>query len=135
MKKLDKVLSIAVIMLMLVSVCTNVFAGSVLDQMNGKANLNGADTKIGTIGNTILTIITTVAMVLAVVLIAVLGIKYMMGSTEEKAEYKKSLIPYIVGAVLVFGAGAIGRMVVGWLKIFINVWRKEHEVIYDHKEY
>lgn len=114
MKKLDKVLSIVVIMLMLVSACTNVFAGGVLDQMNGKANLNGADTKIGTIGNTILTIITTVAMVLAVVLIAVLGIKYMMGSTEEKADYKKSLIPYIVGAVLVFGAGAIGRMIVGF---------------------
>ena len=31
MKKLDKVLSIAVIMLMLVSVCTNVFAGGVLE--------------------------------------------------------------------------------------------------------
>ncbi len=112
MKKLNKVLSIVVVMLMLVSACTNVFAGDVLNQMTGKADLGPASGKIGTIGNTILTIITTVAMVLAVVIIAVLGIKYMMGSTEEKAEYKKSLIPYIVGAVLVFGAGAIGRMVV-----------------------
>ena len=28
----------------------------------------------------------------------------MMGSAEEKAEYKKVLIPYLLGAVLVFGA-------------------------------
>ena len=114
MKKLDKILSVVVIMLILASVCTSVFATDVLNQMNAKANIGDAGNKIGGIGNTILTVITTVAMVLAVIIIAVLGIKYMMGSTEEKAEYKKSLMPYIIGAVLVFGAGAIGKMVVAF---------------------
>ena len=46
-------------------------------------------------------------MVLAVGIIFVIGIKYMMGSAEEKADYKKSMIPYIVGAVLLFSASAI----------------------------
>ena len=27
----------------------------------------------------------------------------MMGSVEEKAEYKKTLKPYLIGAILVFG--------------------------------
>ena len=31
----------------------------------------------------------------------------MMGSAEEKADYKKSMIPYIVGAVLIFASTAI----------------------------
>ena len=33
----------------------------------------------------------------------ILGIKYMLGSLEERASYKRSMLPYIVGAVLLFG--------------------------------
>ena len=40
------------------------------------------------------------------------GIKYMMGSASEKAEYKKTMIPYLVGAILIFGASAITKVVV-----------------------
>ena len=31
----------------------------------------------------------------------------MLGSVEEKAEYKKTLMPYIIGATFVFAASAI----------------------------
>ena len=31
------------------------------------------------------------------------GLKYMLGSVEEKAEYKKTLLYYLIGAVLAFG--------------------------------
>ena len=31
-----------------------------------------------------------------------IGIKYMLGSVEEKAEYKKTMLPYFVGAILIF---------------------------------
>ena len=41
----------------------------------------------------------------------VLGIKYMMGSAEEKAEYKKTMIPYVVGAILIFAATTIANAV------------------------
>ncbi|MEI3401230.1 MAG: hypothetical protein V8R51_02250 [Clostridia bacterium] len=44
----------------------------------------------------------TVGIVLSVVILIILGIKYMMGSAEEKAEYKKTMIPYLIGAVSVF---------------------------------
>lgn len=116
MKKAYKALSVLMIVLMVAFTCTNVFATSadqVLAGMTGKDTSVNSGTIVG-IGNKILTIITYVGMVLAVVLVAILGIKYMMGSTEEKAEYKKSMIPYLVGAVLVFGASAIGRMVVNF---------------------
>ena len=44
----------------------------------------------------------------------VLGIKYMMGSAEEKAEYKKTFIPYIVGALLLFAASALVGVLYNW---------------------
>ena len=34
----------------------------------------------------------------------IIGIKYMLGSVEEKAQYKKSLLPYIIGAVILFAS-------------------------------
>ena len=33
----------------------------------------------------------------------IIGIKYMFGSVEEKAQYKKILLPYFWGAIMVFG--------------------------------
>lgn len=66
-----------------------------------------ASTAVGNFGNNILGIVSTGASVLAVIILIVLGIKYMMGSAEEKAEYKKTLLPYVIGALFVFGAGAI----------------------------
>ena len=35
----------------------------------------------------------------------------MMGSAEEKAEYKKTLLPYVIGAVLIFAASTIAGVV------------------------
>ena len=57
--------------------------------------------------NVIFTIITNIGMVVAVLMSAFTGVKYMLGSAEEKADYKKDLIPYFVGAILLFGISAI----------------------------
>ena len=49
----------------------------------------------------------TVGIVVAVITLLILGIKYMMGSASEKAEYKKTMILYVVGITLLLGASAI----------------------------
>lgn len=49
--------------------------------------------------------------VLAIICLIVLGIKYMMGSVEEKAQYKKTLLPYFIGALMVFGIGNLLEVV------------------------
>ena len=41
---------------------------------------------------------------IAVGALMIIGIKYMMGSVEEKATYKKSMIPYFIGCFILFGA-------------------------------
>lgn len=111
MKKAYKVLSVLMIVLMVMAICANVFAAVDPDKIISDKETN-ADSTITDIGSTILSIITSVGIVLAIIVVAVLGVKYMMGSTEEKAEYKKTMIPYLVGAVLVFGASAIGKGVI-----------------------
>ena len=35
----------------------------------------------------------------------------MMGSAEEKAEYKKTMLPYLIGAVIVFAASILVKWV------------------------
>ena len=116
MKK-AKVISVIAIVLMLACVCTSVFAtGRQVDigQIQSKGNIsdNSIDA-MESLGGTIIKYITNAAMVIAVVMVAALGIKYMVGSAEEKAEYKKSLLPLLIGAILVFGAAAIARVIVG----------------------
>lgn len=39
----------------------------------------------------------------AIICLIILGVKYMMGSVEEKATYKKTLFPYFIGALMVLG--------------------------------
>ena len=73
----------------------------------GTADVGG----IQNIGNEIIRILTTAGVVISVVILIVLGIKYMMGSAEEKAEYKKTLMPYVIGAGLVFAASAVATVV------------------------
>lgn len=56
---------------------------------------------------TIAKAIVYVGLVISIVMIMVLGIKYMMGSVEERAEYKKTLVPVLIGTLLIFTTGTI----------------------------
>ena len=79
------------------------------------ANVTPTDVKgtetVKTLGNQITGLIQTVGVIASVVILMILGIKYMMGSAEEKAEYKKTMIPYLIGAVLLFAASFLATSV------------------------
>ena len=77
------------------------------DPSGFKASEGTATQQVQNFGQNILGIVSMGASILAVIILIVLGVKYMMGSAEEKAEYKKTLLPYVIGALFVFGAGAI----------------------------
>lgn len=66
--------------------------------------------------STLFNIFSIVGAAVAVIVGIVIGIKYMIGSVEEKAEYKKMLVPYIVGCVVVFGAFGIWKLVIVMLE-------------------
>ena len=90
----------------------------ILDNIDGYDKPNDLDTatsgKIETVASKILTAITNVGIVVAVLILAILGIKYMLGSVEEKAEYKKDLVPYIVGAFLLLGITTFVTILMQW---------------------
>lgn len=112
MKKMSKVLSIMLMAMMVVMIATNVFA--IPDDITPKTIDGTSPVNVGgitSIGNDIVKIITTGGVVVSVVILVVLGIKYMMGSAEEKAEYKKTLMPYVIGAGLVFAASSVATVV------------------------
>ena len=61
-------------------------------------------------------ILLTIGIVVAVLTGAIIGIKYMLGSVEEKADIKGLLIPYIAGCVIIFGSFAIWKLIVTLLQ-------------------
>ena len=112
MKKLLKILPILMTVLMVLMAVAPVFA----DDFDPFSNINvsapeNAET-FWSVGNNVLGVIQIVGTVIAVGVLMVLGIKYMMGSAEEKAEYKKTMLPYIIGAVILFAAVNIAKAVV-----------------------
>lgn len=68
-------------------------------------------TKVKEMGNVIVGIIQTVGVVASVAILSVMGIKYMFGSMYEKAQYKETMIPYLIGAVLLFASSTIVNVI------------------------
>lgn len=61
------------------------------------------ETYLQKLGNNIIGPIRVIGSLVSVIAIIIIGIKYMLGSVEEKAQYKETLGPYFLGAVFVFG--------------------------------
>ena len=110
--KISKVFSILAIVIMLLASVSNVaFALSIGNVSIESDKTGSATTSISGVGGKIIGIVQTAGTIFSVVVLVVLGIKYMMGSAEEKAEYKKTMVPYIIGAVIVL----LAVNIVGWV--------------------
>ena len=105
-KILSKMLTILLIIVAVASVASSVMAA----KDPGSITITDSN-DFDSIGGRIIGMIQSVGSIAAVAVLVVLGIKYMMGSTEEKAEYKKTMLPYVVGAILIFAASNIASMV------------------------
>lgn len=123
---MKKTLKLLVVMLMaMVVVCTStpmVFASGNNNKTDSAAgiaegitpDLTGVDaTSLTGMAGKILGLIQIASAVLAVILIAVFGFKFILGSASEKADYQKSFIPLIVGIVVVFAATSIAKLLFG----------------------
>lgn len=109
MNKTIKIISTLAIALVLVAVLSQTilatdYAGTISGLDEGEPADLGS---VKTTSANILATIRNVAAIAAVFVITILGIKYMMGSVEEKAGYKKSFIPLIVGIVVIVAATTI----------------------------
>lgn len=68
--------------------------------------------------NVIVGVIRNIGVILSVIILIIIGIKYMLGSVEEKADYKKSLLPYVIGAFLVFSISLLPQLIYNFVQNF-----------------
>ena len=104
-----KIITSFIIAILIISLTVTVFAlkPSEVD-ISGSLNDDGV---MKNAGEKVLGIIQTIGVVGSVIILAVAGIKYMVGSVEEKADYKKALVPYCIGAIILFSSTTIANMV------------------------
>ena len=109
-KKTMKILTTVATILLIMSMGASVVYGLTPKDMQANTSATGTN-EVQSLGQNVMGVIQVAGVVIAVIILMVLGIKYMMGSAEEKAEYKKTMMPYIIGAVLIFGATTIANAI------------------------
>ena len=112
-EKIIKILTVILMIVMIISISLNVFAGGGItpSQITSDGSSVQGASQMKNVANGVVGILRVVGVILSVVILIILGIKYMMGSAEEKADYKKSMMPYIVGAALIFAASAFAQVI------------------------
>ena len=120
MKLNKKVLKIIIVMLLLL------IAGLIISNNSLGWNMDlesYENAKAGRAGNTITNVVgaivslaSTVGAGMAIIMLVVIGIQYVSRGAEGKAEAKKDLTGYIIGAVILFGVSGILKL----LQMFID---------------
>ena len=101
------------ILAILCSLANIVFGSAIITSLSGDKTTAITSTGMTNLGGKIIGTIQVLGIIIAIVVLLVLGIKYMVGSAEEKAEYKKTMMPYVVGALLIFAASTIVNILYG----------------------
>ena len=115
MKKIVKLVPIMLMVIMILSTFSTVMAATTPSGITIQDT-----TQFDTIGGKIIGMIQAIGNIVSIAVLVILGIKYMMGSAEEKAEYKKTFIPYLVGAILVFAASNLASMIFSFANTITN---------------
>lgn len=113
MKKSKKIFLriLPVLIVLMVVFTTNVFAagfGDFKSDMDVKANTGGKT--VGMVNN-VWGIILTILQVAAIAAIVFSGVRYMFASADSKADIKKQMVWLVVGAVLVFAASTVIKLI------------------------
>lgn len=105
MIKKNKILIIICLILFIISIILPQYAyaediglGDLSSYKGSNPNPENLTARVGKI----LGYIQVIGTIISVAMLIVIGIKYMLGSIEERAEYKKTLMPYTIGAIIIF---------------------------------
>ena len=114
LSKTLKTITFLMITLMLICTSTLVFA----DYLDINGALQSADSttsdtpgKFQTVAGTIIAVVQVIGLTVAIVMLIALAIKYLYSSPNDRAEIKKHMIVYVIGAVLLFGVSAVLELI------------------------
>lgn len=124
-RKVMKVVSIILVALMAVAVLSQaVFATGEdytnIGQFGGKSKDAQTAGVFQSVIATIINIAQVVGMGAAIIMLVVMAIKYVSAAPSEKAELKKSITIYVVGAVVLFAATGILQVIKNFAVANIN---------------
>lgn len=92
----------------------DIFTGAddfIQDGVNDK-NITIEDEDLQEMSGLVYNTLLIIAIVIAVAIGLVIGIQFMTGSVGQKAKIKETLIPYVAGCIVIFGAFGIWKLVI-----------------------
>ena len=113
MRKLKKVITIAVLLILAFDILNSnsvSAAFNMMETINNQVNATAtgnATNSVKSIAGSVITVTKVICAGVAVAMLTILGIKYMSAAPGEKADIKKHAVPYVVGAVIMFGCTGI----------------------------
>lgn len=112
MKKVLKISTVLIIIIMLIFISSNTFA--LYDDLDkykpgdptseeAKEFTNRISIVLGAIRN--------IGIITSVISLMIIGVKYILGSVEEKSKYKETLLPWVIGCIIL----AMGTSLVSFI--------------------
>lgn len=117
--KLIFVLLISIVLITNIPLYSNAFSFSeLLDSAKDFENAGGSggvieESGLQSISNSVSNILLTIALGVTVISAAVMGINFAIQSVEDKAKIKESMVPWMIGILVSFGAYGIWRITMG----------------------
>lgn len=122
-KKMKLIIYIFISLIILFSVSTTTYAADTsmegiitsADDFLNSGSMSDTHTQVNeesikNTSNLIYNVLLTIGIIVAVIWGLVIAIKFITGAVEEKANIKETLIPYIVGCIIIFGAFSIWKL-------------------------
>ena len=91
---------------------SNVVSGADSFIKNGQGSSKIDNDDIHKLSDSLYNILLIIGTVIAMIVGVVLGIQFITGSVEAKSKVKESLIPYVVGCIVIFGAFGIWKLAI-----------------------
>ena len=102
---------VAVVFLLIVVCLLLIGNASMVNAVNYLTVPEGTSSNVSdsakTVGGMVLGAVQAIGMSVAIIILIVLGIKYMSAAPNDRAEIKKHAVVYVVGAVLLFAASTL----------------------------
>ena len=101
MKKVLKISILLIIIIMLISISNNTFAlDSYLDKYRPDDPKDQEVTELTNRVSIVLGAVRNIGIITSVISLMIIGVKYILGSVEEKSKYKEVLLPWVIGCII-----------------------------------
>ena len=103
-RKVVKMCVALILTFVLVSIFNTAFATpGILDSISS-INTGSGTTKVVSLGNIILRVVQVIGTAASLIMITICATQFMLAAPEGKAEYKKRLVPVVIGSIILFAA-------------------------------